>query len=217
VHFLDAWTELPLEDLLRAAAPVVLSFLALALPGVRASAVAAGLVPLALLARPGGMPGDPDARLWVVVGALIALGVARTGSASDPAPRGRAAAEGAMVAAMLVGVCTALLVAALARQPFAPADARDEALGIALMALGLLHLLLRGHVARAGLAFLSLGLGLGVLAGVARGTLPLPAALEARPVLWGTALAAALAVRIAESRLAAAGGPWVGAAHDLHD
>jgi len=90
-------------------------------------------------------------------------------------------------------------------------------MALLLIGLGTLHLMLRGHVRRAAIAFASLGLGLQVLDGAARGA-ELPGSAPARGGVWlATAIAVALVVRLGHARERFAGSPWVSDAHDLHD
>src|SRR5262249_20118548 len=132
-------------------------------------------------------------------------------------PRARAGVEVALLATLLVGTSGGTILFAVAQQPFAPGDVRDATLGVVLVAIGLLHLVLRRHLARGALAFFTVGTGLAVLGRVANGSLPVPRILGGAAILAATIVAVAVALRSARTRTEAAGSVWVGAAHDLHD
>lgn len=218
MRFFDSWTEFPLLDLIRLLAPVVFLAAATFLPGLRIARLAALGVALAIpLMRELGA----SALLtlgWCALWLLVAWGA---GVPSAQAKRPLASREGGLEAGtvgLLLGVIlVALLIAAVARQDLSPEDARRASCGALILALGLIHLMTRGHARRAGVGFASLGLGLQVLDGAARAaqvpqTLPPEGA-----VLLATAIAVALALRIAVSRERLAGTAWVSDAHDLHD
>ena len=216
MHFLDAWIGLTLGESVALGMPVLLALLALALNDVRWAGWMAGLVPLPLLVRPGGW-NDPYAWLWSLAGVAIIVRIRPWPNAAPGRPRVRAGVEVTLLATLLVGASSAMVVFALAQQPFAPDDVRDATLGVVLTAIGLLHLVLRRHLARGALAFFTVGLGLAVLGRVANDSLPAPVVLGGATVLVATLVAVAVAMRSARTRTDAAGSVWVGAAHDLHD
>ncbi len=217
MHFLDAWTEPTGLKLALFAAPVVLSLLALVLPGLRASAAAVGLAGFVLLAWPGNPQPRVGALLWALGGAATALAAATVPFPRGERPRSRWAVEGSMVAAILLAAWIGLLLVCVGQQSFSPLETRDATVGLALVAVGLFHLLLRRHLARAAMAFFTLGLGLAVLEGVARATLPSPPREGSLGILAATLGAVALALRLAWVRSATPGSAWVSDAHDLHD
>ena len=106
---------------------------------------------------------------------------------------------------------------AVARQDLSPEDARRASYGALVMVVGIIHLMLRRHARRAGVAFASLGLGLQVLEGAARSAQVPETLVPGGAVLLATAIAAALATRVAVIREHIAGTAWVSDAHDLHD
>jgi hypothetical protein len=216
VHDLVAWWELTAPELARLAAPLALSLLALILPRLRASAIPAGLTPLALVAW--GLPTLPLALAWGVSGLAIAAGVWQAPGASGPRPSARAAVEGVVLAGMLLGAWCVLLVAAVARQNPPAAEARQLCLGVLLLGVGMLHVLARRELARAALAAIPIGLGLAMIELVARETrLPGAPSEGGRLILLGTLVAAVLALRLAAARAEVPGSVWVSDAHDLHD
>jgi hypothetical protein len=154
--------------------------------------------------------------------ALLWAGVAWRAGAGGRAVRNRVAArpggaESGMVGLLLGLVLLALLVGAVARQGLSPEAGRRASYGLLIMCLGLLHLMLRRDALRATVAFAALGLGLQVLAAAARATLLAPEAHDPGHVLVATAVAVALADRLARVRQQDAGSAWVSDAHDLHD
>src|SRR5262245_14299672 len=152
---------------------------------------------------------------WVVIGLW------RSGESEDtarrPLARTRGAAETHTVGLALGLALTLLLIAAVARQDMSPDDTRRASLGAALLATGILHLLLRRHIRRAMTGFAAMGLGLQVLDGAAQGAQIGPAPSSAMAVLLATSLSIVLALRVAISRERHAGTAWVSDAHDLHD
>ncbi|MBI3539061.1 MAG: hypothetical protein HY076_02160 [Candidatus Eisenbacteria bacterium] len=152
--------------------------------------------------------------LWLLVawGAGVPEGVARRPIAST-----RGVVESGTVGLLLGVLLLALLIAAVARQGLSPEDARRASYGALLLVIGIVQLMLRRHARRAGVAFASLGLGLQVLDGAARGAQVPGTLIPAGAVLLVTAIAAALATRVAAIRERIAGTAWVSDAHDLHD
>jgi hypothetical protein len=222
VHFLDAWIRLSPDELARLMLAPACVALATVLPGRRASALACLGLAVAVLIAP-----DPDALsasgflasriawalLWLVLAGVLARSPA---DAFRDWSSHRGGIESGAVGLLLGLALLTLLVAALARADLDERISREASYGMLLIALGLLHLMLRRHVLRATLAFGALGLALDRLVRTA-GEQQIPN--DARPLaVWlATALAIALVARIARLRLAGGGGAWVGGAHDLHD
>jgi hypothetical protein len=218
VEFLDCWTELTLPDLLRLLAPALFLTLATLLPGVRIVRLAAIGVALTipLVEELGVSPRFTVA--WSALWLLIAWASrGQEGAARRPLAARHGVLEASTVGLLLGIVLMALLIAAVARQALSPEEARRASYGALLLMLGLLHLMLHGHVRRAGVAFGSLGLGLQVLESAAREAQVFVALNPGGSVLLATVLAAALAMRVASSRERLAGTAWVSDAHDLHD
>jgi hypothetical protein len=217
VHFLDAWRGLTALELARLVAPAAFVVLATLLPGPRVARMAglgvAATIPFLREMAVGPILGAG----WVALWGVIAWLAGRQDEASrDPlAPRGvfETGGIGLLLGLALLG----LLVAAVARQDMGAEDARRASYGVLFTVLGLLHLMLRRHVRRSLVAFGSLGLGLQVLDGAARAAQVQPTAPTTAAVLVLTALAVALAWRIAIGRERYAGTAWVSDAHDLHD
>lgn len=218
MHFRDAWTELTLLELFRLLSPLALSLAALLLPKPREAALAAALAPLSLTVWPGRPHGAGLPLLWFLGSTLLGLAVLRLRPPSASRPPLRAAAEMLVLGLALLLAWAGVLVAGLAQQTMAPVDARDATVGVALIAIGMAHLLWRRDLVRAALALLSLGLGVGVLESVARGALPAALAHDAgSSVLACTLAGALLALRVAVARARVPGAPWVTDAHDLRD
>jgi hypothetical protein len=218
VEFLDCWTELALPDLLRLLAPAVFLTLATFGPGVRIvrlSAIGVALT-IPLVEELGVTPGYTVA--WSALWLLIAWTTRKQeGTARRPLAARHGVFETSAVGLLLGAILMALLIAAVARQSLSPEEARRASYGALLLMLGLLHLMLHGHVRRAGVAFGSLGLGLQVLDSAAREAQVFVAMNPGGGVLLSTVLAASLAMRVASNRERAAGTAWVSDAHDLHD
>jgi len=218
VQFLESWTELAPFDLLRLLAPAAFLAVAAVIPGVRVARLAAAGVAITLpfLRELGGSPLLTAG--WSALWLLVAWGA---GVAEDAARRPLASRRGGIEAStvgLLLGlVLVVLLIAAVARQDLSPEDARRASYGALILALGLIHLMMRGHARRAGVSFASLGLGLQVLDGAARGAQVPETLPPAGAVLLVTAIAVALAMRVATTRERIAGTAWVSDAHDLHD
>jgi hypothetical protein len=218
VEFLDCWTELALPDLLRLLAPAVFLAIAALGPGVRIvrlSAIGVALT-IPLVEELGVTPRFTIA--WSALWLLIAWSTrGQEGSARRPLAARHGVFEASTVGLLLGLVLTALLIAAVARQSLSPEEARRASYGALLMMLGLLHLMLHGHVRRAGVAFGALGLGLQVLESAAREAQVFVTHNPGGAVLLATVLASALAMRVAANREHVAGTAWVSDAHDLHD
>ena len=218
MEFLDCWTELALPDLLRLLAPALFLTVATLLPGVRIVRLAAIGVALTipLVEELGVSPRFTLA--WSALWLLIAWGArGQEGAARRPLAARHGVLETSTVGLLLGLVLMTLLIAAVARQALSPEEARRASYGALLLMLGLLHLMLHGHVRRAGVAFGSLGLGLQVLESAAREAQVFVAINPGGSVLLATVLAAALAMRVAANRERLAGTAWVSDAHDLHD
>jgi hypothetical protein len=217
VHFLDAWSRLAPLDFIRLLVPFVALALAIVLPGRRVAALAALGVAIAMpLAFE--MAELPLRLGWMLLWLAIA---ARVGSGDpDPAPDPTArpgGIESGAVGLMLGLALFVLLAAAIARQDLSPDQSRAVSYAVAILTLGLLHLMLNRHLLRAMVAFAALGLGLQLLEQAAR-RVSLPGETSASSgILLGTALAVALTARLATARAQAGGGVWVSQAHDLHD
>ena len=218
MQFLECWSELSLLDLVRLLSPAALLASIAFIPGLRVARLAAIGVAVAIpLQRELGVSPLLTAAwsaLWLTVAWCSHV---PPGAARRPLASTRGGLEAGTVGLLLGLVLLALLIATVARQSLSPEEARRASYGGLLLVLGILHLMLHGHVRRAGVAFGSLGLGLQVLDGVAReaqvsATLP-----AGGTVLLATALAVALAIRVAISRERLAGSAWVSDAHDLHD
>jgi hypothetical protein len=218
VHFLDAWTELSIFDLVRLLVPPALLALATVLPGRRPAQVAAIGVALWLPVLRELAVAWPFLLGWIVLWVAIAwqagTSVAESGKPAPPRPGG---IESGFAALLLGVVVLALLIAAIARQDLSPEDGRRASYGMLLLGLGLLHLMLRRHIRRAIVGFAALGLGFQVLDGAARGAQVSLAALAQGPPLLATTIAVALAIRLARGRERYAASAWVSDAHDLHD
>ena len=222
MHFLDAWTRLSPDEFARLMLAPACVALAILLPGRRASALACLGLAVAVLIAPDpiglGAPGFLASRiawalLWLVLAAV--LGRAPGDAVRDPSSRHGGIESGAV--GLLLGLALfTLLVAALARADLDERISREASYALLLIALGLLHLMLRRHVLRATLAFGALGLGLDRLVRTA-GAQQLPNDARPMAVVLGTALAVALVARIARLRLGGGAGAWVSGAHDLHD
>jgi hypothetical protein len=218
VEFLASWSELSLFDLVRLLAPAALLTAAAFLPGVRVARFAAVGVALLIpfLRELGASPLLTGA--WTALWLLVAWGAGvPEGAAPRPIAAARGAVESGTVGLMLGLLLLGLLMAAVARQDLSPEDSRRASYGVLLMVVGIIHLMLRRHARRAGVAFASLGLGLQVLDGAARAA-QVPGTLSpGGAVLLATAVATALAMRVAGIREHLAGTAWVSDAHDLHD
>jgi hypothetical protein len=218
VHFLDAWRELATADLLRLLAPLLLVALATVLPGARLARITAVLMALVLpwLRELGSAPAVTAG--WCVLWLLVAWRGSGTGE-SEPAPiAGRRGVLETGTLGLAVGAALlALLIAAVARQDMSPEDSRRASIGVTLVGAGLLHLMLRRHARRATMAFGTMGLGLQILDGAARGAQVQTGLPPGTWPLIATTLAVLLVLRVAATREHWAGTPWVPDAHDLHD
>jgi hypothetical protein len=216
VHFLDAWLDLSGFELGRLTALIVVCAAPVLVRGARAASLAAKilalLVPLVLLSRAPIALAAGWGLLWLAAGARFQRELAA--DADAPVPTGF---ESAAVALGLGLALVALLIAGVARQNLPPHASRVTGTAVALLGLGIMHLMLRRHASRAAFGVAAMGLGLQLLDLAAR-----EAELDggARPhgaVLLGTAIAVALMIRVGESRTAHSGSALVSDAHMLHD
>lgn len=217
MRVLSPWSEL--GALSSAALLAVLGVLALSafLPGRRlARLVAAGVAIATPLLEPLGLP-LANRLAWAALWAVVAWRAGDSSGTWRP-PGGRAEGVESGTIGLFIGVgFLGIMLAAVARQPLSGAETRLATYGLALIVVGLLHLMLRRDARRAMLAFGALGLGLDVLARGDRDVL-LPGAAERGPeIVIATAVALALIDRLAGGREAHARSPWVSDAHDLHD
>ncbi|MBI5710465.1 MAG: hypothetical protein HZC42_09210 [Candidatus Eisenbacteria bacterium] len=218
MHFLDAWTGLPLLDLARLAPPVAFLLLAALVPGHATARFAALGIAVAVPFLPEVSPLAALRAAWALLWLAVAWQAGRgTDRARSPAPARFGGLESGTIGLLLAPLLLVVLVGAVARLDL-PADAtRRASYGASLLCLGLLHLMLRRHALRSAIAFAALGLGLQVLEGAARAGQLAGDAAPAAAVLLATALAVALVVRVARGRERHAGSAWVNDAHDLHD
>jgi len=217
VHFVDAWLELGALDLLRLVATLALFAVPVFVPGARVAAVAAfAAAPISAVALWDGVPPLVIAgwcALWLALGWRF---VVSPGS-RRPAAERAAGLESGLIGLALGGALIALVLAAIAREDFPPLLTRRTSYALGVLGMGLLHLMLRRHTARAAFGIAALGLGVQLfVAAAAHVQVPVPAHGLATPLL-AAALAVALVLRIGEGRERYAGSPWVGDAHLLHD
>ncbi|HVP14495.1 MAG TPA: hypothetical protein VMS88_03060 [Terriglobales bacterium] len=217
MRFLDAWAALPMTEFLRMSVPAALLALASLVPGRPVAAFTALGIALSLpFLRPIGVPA-PAMAGWTLLWLVVTWGVS-FGPREAPRKRARLGGLESGTIGLLLGLALlALAVAGVARLDLAAVPTRWTSYGVLLAGLGLLHLMLRRHVARAAAAFAAMGLGLQVLTGVLRlGLASTEPAATGLPLL-AAALAVGLALRIAYARESALGSGWVSDAHDLHD
>jgi hypothetical protein len=215
VQFFDAWLELTVVDLVRVALPLVLALLPVLVPGPRVTWLcSAAMAPVTALAMLGRSPTWVAAG-WGLLWLALAFRLRRTGGrGTAPAASG---AEPGLVGMGLGLALLAFLVAGIARQDLSESATRLTSSGVALLASGLLHLMLRRHAIRAAFGVLAMAFGLQLLQ-LAANAYEIPGTAPGHGgVLLGAALAGALVIRVGESRARFAGGPWVGDAHMLHD
>ena len=218
MHFLDAWRELSIIDLVRLLAPAALLIAATTLPGARIVRIAG--IGIAML-----LPGLRELSStglevlgWCALWLFLAWRAAGESEGEvEPLTSSRGLFETSTISLFLGGVLALLLMIAVGRQDLSPEDARRASWGMLVLMVGILHLMLRRHARRAAVAFAAMGLGLQVLDGAARGAqIPLGLA-PSGSILVGTALTVLIVLRIARAREQHAGSPWVHDAHDLHD
>jgi len=216
VQFLDAWLELTAVDLVRVAVPLALALLPVLIPGPRVAwLAAAAMAPVAAVALLGRAP------VWVPIGwgllwAVLAIRLRRSGGSRGATPSGSGAESGAVGLGLGLAVLV-LLVAGIARQDLSEYATRLTSSGVALLAAGLLHLMLRRHAVRSAFGVLAMAFGLQLLM-LAANASEIPGTPRADgAALLGALIAAALTIRVGEARARYAGSPWVGDAHMLHD
>ena len=217
MHFLDAWTHLALAELARYLAAPVLLLMQILVPGRRPSAAGCFGLAAASTAAPAPLPMEARvvwALLWIALGITILRWV--PDPPPDPGAR-RGGLESGAVGLLLALALVLLLVAAVARQNLPEAASRESSYALFVIALGLLHLMLRRHVLRAAVAMGAMGLGLDRLVRVADAEQMPGGAMPSLGVWLATLLAVSLVVRIAWLRALAGAGAWVSGAHDLHD
>lgn len=219
MRFLDAWLELSGPDLARLLIPLSLLGVSAFFPGLRVGRVTAlGLAASVPLLR------EMSAPAWLAAGWValwVTLALWRPGggeeTAHKPLARSGGVVEAGTVGLALGLVLGLLLIAAVARQDMSPDETRRVSYGVALLMLGLLHLMLRRHIRRAMAGFAAAGLGLQVLDGAAQGVQLQPGYATGAALLLATWLAVVLTSRVAAARERFAGTAWVSDAHDLHD
>ncbi len=217
MHLVEAWTRLAPWEWVRLLALPIAILVAALLPGRRVSRGAALVAAVAVTALDE-MGAPPLVRAgWVGLWLLVAWQAGTPDATAVAGGRRRGALEAGMVALPLGLALLALMLAALTRQGFAPADARRAALGALVIGAGVLHLMLRRHARRALVAFASLGLGLELLGASARAADVLHVGPPAGSALAGALVVIALTTRIVAAREQHAGSPLVTDAHELHD
>jgi hypothetical protein len=217
MRFLSAWTEVGMPTLVLALlAPGVLLFSAL-LPGRRTARIAAAAVALLVLTL-GVLGLEGGIRWgWSALWGLIAWRVGRPRPRTpQPMPRPGGVESGA-IGLLLSLALIVLMISAVARSNSGANETRIASYGLLLVAIGLLHLMLRRDAVRALLAFGALGLGLQILLVGARDDLLGTGIENQGAMLLASALSLALTDRVVRAREASAGTPWVSEAHDLHD
>lgn len=218
MNFLDAWARLSPFDYARLMLPVSVLGLAAFLPGRAVARAAAAILALSMLALPELGTGWSMRWAWALLWCAIAWRTGLRAAGGTVSGRSRTGGiESGTVGLLLALALLGLLVAAVARQDLAAVATRGASYGLLLLALGLLHLMLRRDSLRAMLAFGALGLGLQVLSGTARENLLPEVPHDHGSVLLATAVAVALAERLARVREHDAGSALVSDAHDLHD
>jgi hypothetical protein len=217
MHFLNAWKDLAPRELLRLSLPVLVLVVALFLPGRRVARVAALLVALAALSLHELGPLWPLRAAWAGLWIIVAWRLGEPDSKRERAMGRPGGIESGTVGLMLGVALLVLLIAAVARQDLSPVDARSVSYGLVVLCLGLLHLMLRRDALRAMVAFGALGVGLQVLDRAARAASLTGDATDHGVIVLITAIAVAIAARLAAIRQHDAGSAWVSDAHDLHD
>ncbi len=216
MHFVDAWTSLAPWDLLLLLAPPALAIAVMLVPG----RTVARTVSIALAIGAPLLPQFGPLALRCGWFALW-LGVAVVAGVKREAPRGETARPGAIesgtVGLLLGAALVVLLIVALGRQDLPPELTRPAAIGMVLVAAGVAQLMLRRDALRGTVAFAVIGLGLQWLDRAVRAVVLEAGAVPETAVLFATALAVALAARVALVRQHDAGSAWVSHAHDLHD
>jgi len=219
VHFLESWTQLPPDHLLRWILPVGFIVFLVGVPGRNMARIGSVGVALALALNPELVPGAGLRWGWIALWFLLAWGIGSDARSLLRTSMARRLGwlETGTVGLMLGLALLALLLIAIARQDLPPDPGRRASYGVLVLCLGVLHLMMRRHTVRAAVGFAVLGLGLQVIERVAHDAL-IPAPGETPyGILLASALTCALAVRMGRTREHVASSPWVGDAHDLHD
>lgn len=218
MQLLDAWFLLSPEELLRWLALPAAGMLATFLPGRVTARAAALLMAPAVLLLPEMAPSLPVRAAWAATWAALAWWVGREGAGDGLRRERRREGFEAWVLGLPLGSgVLLLLLAALSRQALPPEASRLALIGVALLALGMLHLLTRRHVRRAALAFGCFALGIEALAAAERAIDVLHEGVPEGAALAAALLVSALLVRLAHARETCARAPLVSDAHDLHD
>jgi hypothetical protein len=218
VHFLDTWMSVPPDQLLVWALTLLVTSASLVIPGWRPASLAsfALLYTAPKLIAPHGHLALTIG--WAVLWGIVTLAIQRRWYRVERTPRASAGRfESAIVGLALGGAFFLALIVGIAREDLPSSPTRGASFALAVMTVGLLHLLLRRHIVRAVVGITTLGFGLQLLEleGAA-------ASVSGAPnrdglVLLGTALAAALAFRLGSARERYTGSPWLSDAHALHD
>jgi hypothetical protein len=217
VHFVDAWTNLPPLDLILLIAPVAIAVAAMLLPGrAVARSASVGIALTTPMLADLGSPVVRTAWLALWLGVAIVTGVKREPTARAEASR-PGGVESGTIGLLLGAALLVLMVVAVGRQDLPPELTRPAAVGMLLIVLGTAHLMLRRDSLRGAMAFATIGLGLQWLDRAVRLAVLEAGELPEGAVLFATAVAVALATRVAFVRQNDAGSAWVSHAHDLHD
>ena len=217
MHFVDAWASLPPLDLLLLLAPPAIAIVAMLLPGRIVARMLSLLIAFVAPALPDLGPAALRASwcaLWLAV--AIISGVKREETSRGEASR-PGGVESGMLGLLLGTTLLVQLIVALGREDLSAELTRPTAVGRLLMMAGIAHLMLRRDALRGAMAFATLGLGLQWLDRAARSVVLESASVPEGTVLFATAIAVALASRVALVRQRDAGSAWVSHAHDLHD
>lgn len=217
MHFVDAWRSLPLLELLLRVVPPAIAVVTMLLPGRIVARVASLVMALVVpWASDLGPPGLCAAWMALWLGVAVVSGVKR-----DIAARGETSRPGGMesgaVGLLLGAALLVVMIVALGREDLPAELTRRASLGMVLITAGIAHLMLRRDALRGAMAFATIGLGLQWLDRAVRSDVIESLAIPSGGVLFATAVAVALAARVALVRQRDSGSAWVSHAHDLHD
>jgi hypothetical protein len=216
MRFLESWTVLAATDLVRLLTPLLFTGLLVGLPGRASARFLAFAIAAGVFIAPELIPAPGLHAAWIAIWVAIGWTVGRGGPTPRASRRLGLLESGAI--GLLIGVALlVILLATFGRQDLPHDETRRTSLGLALVVLGLLHLMTRRHTVRAAAGLAAMGLGLQIVDVVAWETLAFRAHGPSPAIAGATAIAAALAVRIGRIRERVATSPWVGDAHDLHD